>query len=259
MGHNLGMQHDQSQCRCTDRLRSCLMSPYAQNPISTTFSSCSVQYLVKYLRTNRAGCLMNVPKKGLFYEEKTCGNNKLDRGEDCDCGYPNFCKNPCCNAATCKLTPGSQCYSGACCKKCTISRKGDVCRPSADGVCDLEETCDGVNNTCPDNFFHMNGKDCYQHGHAGYTTPDCHEPIFDCSYTTPSHPALRITNLSSLTTAKPKWSGVTSDWCSYTSKRSGVTQDWCSYTRWNAERSASDSFSPHLQSGVVSLHENGVE
>ena len=174
MGHNLGMLHDQSSCQCTDRLKSCLMAPYAQNPISITFSSCSVQYLEKYLRTDLAACLMNVPKKGIYYEENKCGNNQLDLGEDCDCGYPNYCNNPCCNAATCKFTPGSQCYFGACCKRCRISHKGDLCRPSADKLCDLEETCDGVTSECPNDFFHMNGKDCYQHGHAGY----CFQGIF---------------------------------------------------------------------------------
>ena len=81
--------------------------------------------------------------------------------------------------------------------------------------------------------------------HCSYTTPDWHAPTFDCSYTILSRSALRCLNLLSLTAAKPNWSGTTSD--------------WCSYTRWNAERSESDWFSPHLQSGVVSLRENGVE
>ena len=72
--------------------------------------------------------------------------------------------------------------------------------------------------------------------HWSYTTPDCHEPTFDFSYTTLSRPTLRCLNLLSLTAAKPNWSGTASD--------------WYSYTRWNAERSSlrADSTDPMKES-----------
>lgn len=58
-----------------------------------------------------------------------CGNGVLDAGEECDDG--NNMDGDCCSAS------------------CTVESVGTVCRDAA-GECDLPETCDGVNPTCPD-------------------------------------------------------------------------------------------------------------
>ena len=39
----------------------------------------------------------------------------VEPGEECDCGLLENCKNPCCNAATCKLYPNATCGTGPCC------------------------------------------------------------------------------------------------------------------------------------------------
>lgn len=44
-----------------------------------------------------------------------CGNGLVEAGEDCDCGYSDQCKDPCCYSANeevgkkCKLQPGKVC------------------------------------------------------------------------------------------------------------------------------------------------------
>lgn len=46
-----------------------------------------------------------------------CGNGMLEPGEECDCGYSDQCKDPCCYSANeaedkrCKLQPGKICRS----------------------------------------------------------------------------------------------------------------------------------------------------
>lgn len=48
-----------------------------------------------------------------------CGNGLVEAGEDCDCGYSDQCKDPCCYNANegegkkCKLQPGKICRSDA--------------------------------------------------------------------------------------------------------------------------------------------------
>uniref|UniRef100_A0A3Q3WYC1 Disintegrin domain-containing protein n=1 Tax=Mola mola TaxID=94237 RepID=A0A3Q3WYC1_MOLML len=66
-------------------------------------------------------------------------------GEECDCGTE--CKNPCCNATTCKLSAGAQCAAGECCHNCQVMT-GSVCRPKT-GDCDLPEYCTGFSASCP--------------------------------------------------------------------------------------------------------------
>ena len=169
MGHNLGMDHDKDSCPCTERYLKCFMAPYAQDPIPTTFSECSTNDLNTYLRGDRARCLMNVPnlKNGLYIDDKTCGNNRLDAGEECDCGLPKWCKNPCCNPNTCKFTTGSQCARGGCCSNCKLQQKGTVCRSAYD-QCDLEEKCDGDSQECPQNLHIRDGTACNAHSQDGY-------------------------------------------------------------------------------------------
>ncbi|NWZ69927.1 ADAM9 protein, partial [Acrocephalus arundinaceus] len=69
------------------------------------------------------------------------------------------CSNPCCDAATCKLTPGSQCAQGLCCKNCKFKVAGAECRAKQD-VCDLPEYCNGSTAYCPDDVYIMNGYPC---------------------------------------------------------------------------------------------------
>ena len=46
----------------------------------------------------------------------SCGNLELDEGEECDCGKPGLCSNPCCNPLTCKFSRADvKCATGLCC------------------------------------------------------------------------------------------------------------------------------------------------
>lgn len=50
-----------------------------------------------------------------------CGNGLVENGEECDCGYSDQCKDPCCYSANegegkkCKLQPGKICRSDVIC------------------------------------------------------------------------------------------------------------------------------------------------
>ena len=67
--------------------------------------------------------------------EATCGNGVVDPGEQCDGG------GPCCNP------------------DCTLASADTVCRP-ANGVCDVQETCNGVTSDCPIDEFAPAGTSC---------------------------------------------------------------------------------------------------
>ncbi|KAI1886960.1 hypothetical protein AGOR_G00201140 [Albula goreensis] len=80
-------------------------------------------------------------------------------GEQCDCGTPEECKDKCCDAATCKLTRGSACAQGGCCKDCQIRVAGTPCRSSVN-FCDLPEFCTGKSAFCPEDYYIMDGHPC---------------------------------------------------------------------------------------------------
>eukprot|EP00795_Rhopilema_esculentum_P009201 gene9201-16875_t len=184
MGHNFRMDHDGDSCRCQSTRGKCLMSPYAQNPTPLYFSECSESYLNNFLENKLGACLMNIPdlESAHYNGANTCGNNKLDPGEECDCGEERFCLNPCCNAKTCKLTSGSQCYTGMCCNNCKLKLRDTTCRP-ADNPCDIAEKCDGENGKCPENLFLQNGKACEHLDSDGYCYEGrCQSLTTQCRY-----------------------------------------------------------------------------
>uniref|UniRef100_Q4JCS0 Disintegrin isoform D-3 n=1 Tax=Bitis arietans TaxID=8692 RepID=VM2D3_BITAR len=76
-----------------------------------------------------------------------CGNELLEEGEECDCGSPANCQDRCCNAATCKLTPGSQCSYGECCDQCKFKKARTVCRIARGDWND--DYCTGKSSDCP--------------------------------------------------------------------------------------------------------------
>lgn len=155
MGHNLGMNHDDNRCTCDGN--SCIMGGGASGAIQ--FSTCSAQDFEKLIINGGGGCLKNQPHPSDVVGTAECGNGRLDKGEQCDCGKPEECKNDCCDAATCKFTPGSVCSQGLCCDRCKIRVSGTVCRASVN-TCDLPEFCDGETEFCPDDFYVMDGLTC---------------------------------------------------------------------------------------------------
>ncbi|KAJ2781497.1 hypothetical protein H4R18_002823, partial [Coemansia javaensis] len=163
VGHNFGAQHDCTSQECPCNGSSCnqccpcsgscdCAARYIMNPTSPVatddFSSCSLRNMCSTIA--RATCLQD-PNSRATLRAGMCGNGIKEKGEECDCGSTDECKNdPCCDAATCRLKPGAQCADSndLCCDKCQIRARGSVCRPKY-SECDIAETCDGESADCP--------------------------------------------------------------------------------------------------------------
>ncbi|XP_032869725.1 disintegrin and metalloproteinase domain-containing protein 28 isoform X1 [Amblyraja radiata] len=157
MGHNLGMNHDNSACLC--KSASCIMSPVLSASLPTEFSSCSHQNFQSFTLSHTASCMRDVPSLEEIVAAPICGNHFVEKGEDCDCGTAKECQNPCCEPRTCKLKEEAQCADGECCQDCKIKAAGEMCRRVRD-ECDLSENCDGTSNICPKDAFRLNGTPC---------------------------------------------------------------------------------------------------
>ncbi|XP_072432334.1 disintegrin and metalloproteinase domain-containing protein 12-like [Chiloscyllium punctatum] len=164
MGHNLGMTHDNParKCSCKDNIiGGCIMDRVLGSVLPTVFSNCSHVDLVNNLHNGLGTCLYNVPSPDQLFTSYECGNLRLEKGEDCDCGKPEECTDPCCEPLTCQFKPGAQCSwdTGLCCKNCKFLPEGTLCRPLK-GECDLPEFCTGVSSNCPDNVYLKDGHKC---------------------------------------------------------------------------------------------------
>ncbi|XP_019130580.2 zinc metalloproteinase-disintegrin-like VMP-III [Larimichthys crocea] len=166
MGHNFGLSHDAAGCVCGPFYSSgnCVMADKLRTGTQTFpeyFSDCSVQQLAEFMERAQPTCLSKPPSSvETIAVSPRCGNALLDPDEECDCGPVEECKNPCCDASTCRLTEGSQCAHGQCCENCQLKLAGSVCRKSASS-CDLPEYCTGASEDCPEDSFEMNGKPCF--------------------------------------------------------------------------------------------------
>ncbi|XP_067377040.1 disintegrin and metalloproteinase domain-containing protein 28 isoform X2 [Channa argus] len=160
MGHNLGMDHDDSSvCVCSGD--SCIMAAALSYNIPRTFSSCSNNNYEKYLTSRSPSCILEKPDYRSLLSPSICGNGFVETGEQCDCGTLEECTNPCCNATTCMFKVGSECSEGECCDNCKISPRSKECRTKQDD-CDLAEYCNGKSATCPEDVFAVNGLPCDQ-------------------------------------------------------------------------------------------------
>ncbi|NXH90302.1 ADAM8 protein, partial [Edolisoma coerulescens] len=169
MGHNLGMSHDEdvAGCRCpvSKADGGCVMAGSVGLVYPKLFSRCSEQDMWQFLGDPRTSCLLNAPRADELYGGPVCGNQFVERGEQCDCGTPEECSDRCCNATTCQLREGAECARGECCQDCKVKAAGALCRASKND-CDLAEHCSGLSAECPEDVFQENGVSC-QHG-SGY-------------------------------------------------------------------------------------------
>ncbi|NXE15360.1 ADAM8 protein, partial [Lophotis ruficrista] len=163
MGHNLGMSHDEdvAGCRCPVPKADggCVMAASVGLVYPKLFSRCSEQDMWQFLGDPRTSCLLNVPRADELYGGPVCGNQFVERGEQCDCGTPEECSNRCCNASTCQLREGAECAGGGCCQDCKVKAAGALCRASKND-CDLPEHCTGLSAECPEDVFQENGISC---------------------------------------------------------------------------------------------------
>ncbi|NXT31724.1 ADAM8 protein, partial [Pelecanoides urinatrix] len=163
MGHNLGMSHDEdvAGCRCPVPKAGggCVMAASVGLVYPKLFSRCSEQDMWQFLGDPRTSCLLNVPRADELYGGPVCGNQFVERGEQCDCGTPEECSDRCCNATTCQLREGAECARGDCCQDCKVKAAGALCRASKND-CDLPEHCTGLSAECPEDVFQENGISC---------------------------------------------------------------------------------------------------
>nr|QIV64944.1 MDC-6a [Crotalus atrox] len=157
LGHNLGMGHDGNRCHCSTP--ACVMSAVLSKQLSYEFSNCSLNHYRTFIINYNPQCILNEPLRTDIVSPPVCGNELLEVGEKCDCGSPSTCRDPCCDAATCKLHSWVECESGECCQQCRFTSAGNVCRP-ARSECDIAESCTGQSAECPTDDFHRNGKPC---------------------------------------------------------------------------------------------------
>ncbi|XP_044942761.1 disintegrin and metalloproteinase domain-containing protein 15 isoform X4 [Mustela putorius furo] len=163
LGHSLGLDHDLpgSSCPCPGPApaKSCIMEASTDFLPGLNFSNCSRQALEKALLEGMGSCLLErLP--GLPSLATICGNKLVEPGEQCDCGFPDDCSDPCCDHFTCQLRPGAQCASdGLCCHNCQLRPAGWQCRPTR-GDCDLPEFCAGDSAQCPPDASLGDGEPC---------------------------------------------------------------------------------------------------
>ncbi|KAF0025554.1 hypothetical protein F2P81_022435 [Scophthalmus maximus] len=189
MGHNLGMNHDDKRCNCDGK--GCIMAASASG--STSFSTCSEKDFEKLVLGGGGVCLRNQPSPSDVIGTAECGNGRLDKGEECDCGKPEECNNKCCDAATCQFTWGSACAHGDCCDNCQIRVAGTPCRNTVN-TCDLPEYCNGNNAYCPDDFYIMDGLSC-QNDAAYCYEGRCQTYDFQCNHLFAPDPATKAADI----------------------------------------------------------------
>ncbi|XP_035017449.1 disintegrin and metalloproteinase domain-containing protein 19 [Hippoglossus stenolepis] len=160
MGHNFGMSHDSTGC-CQARAEDggCIMAAATGHPFPRVFNGCNERELKRYLNSGGGKCLFNLPNTRSMYGGQRCGNGYLEDGEECDCGEEEECTSPCCNANNCTLKAGAECAHGICCDNCKLKSPGVLCRAPS-GPCDLAEYCDGKAESCPANFYLVDGTSC---------------------------------------------------------------------------------------------------
>nr|P0C6E3.1 RecName: Full=Zinc metalloproteinase-disintegrin bilitoxin-1; AltName: Full=Snake venom metalloproteinase; Short=SVMP; Contains: RecName: Full=Disintegrin [Agkistrodon bilineatus] len=147
IGHNLGMGHDNNSCTCGGY--SCIMLPALSDQPSKYFSNCSYIQYRDFIMNQDPQCILNEPSGTDIVSPPVCGNDILEVGEECDCGCPRNCQDPCCNAATCKKYSWVQCESGECCDQCRFKGAGTECRRAMGD--DPGGRCTGQSADCPRN------------------------------------------------------------------------------------------------------------
>ncbi|KAM7111263.1 disintegrin and metalloproteinase domain-containing protein 5-like [Molossus nigricans] len=164
LGLNLGLSFDNTDtCYCSGDV--CTMSPEAAHSRGVKdFSTCSLDYFKYFTSKSGLECLHDSPPITPDYKanDRVCGNGKLEKGEQCDCGLAKACTHKaCCDPTSCRLKPKKICGSGECCTQdCKIQPVGVLCRKPVDDECDFAEYCNGDDPHCGINTFKRNGMLC---------------------------------------------------------------------------------------------------
>ncbi|TIA69322.1 hypothetical protein E3P91_03659 [Wallemia ichthyophaga] len=128
---------------------------------ATEFSDCSIGNICSALGSGQTStsCLLDPSSADREIKSlKQCGNGILEDDEECDGGGETNCCTD-----QCKFKNGAVCdfsTDGCCNDNCQFASSSQVCRPSIDDKCDIEEKCTGDSGKCPDDEYKENGKDC---------------------------------------------------------------------------------------------------
>lgn len=148
LGHNLGAEHDSSECRPpSSQGGAYLMHPFAVMGFERNnrfLSNCSRMSIGRVLRRKAPTCFVGVV-------DHICGNGIVEDDEECDGGGVGLShSDPCCDSS-CRFSPASQCSDrhSLCCNKCQILHAGAQCRPAEDYNCKQASMCDGASAECP--------------------------------------------------------------------------------------------------------------
>lgn len=156
IGHNFGAKHDSifgGECVPDDEKGGTyIMGPgNGHQPNNHIFSNCSVRTIIDVINElpKRKRCFLS--KQNLSF----CGNRIIDRGEECDCGFDEDCKDKCCYSASdkingCKLRSNSTCSpsQGSCCTdECVLKSSSTICSPKSS--CSNDVYCTGESAECP--------------------------------------------------------------------------------------------------------------
>lgn len=148
LGHNLGAEHDTSDCRPESTSGGAfLMHPFAVLGFERNnrfLSNCSRLSIGRVLRNKAPSCFLEVV-------DHICGNGIVEDDEECDGGSIGLGpSDPCCDE-TCHFTAGSQCSDrhSWCCGQCKIRQAGYPCREAEKLSCRGSSLCDGQSAECP--------------------------------------------------------------------------------------------------------------
>merc|ERR550534_712668 len=172
LGHSFGAMHDWNLpaglrqllrkqgarpaqgCTCTlpdgskktGKTRQCIMSPTIDNQLSWSWSDCSLADIDFTKEANLHSCLFNRLDKYESVEkllQSSCGNGKLDPGEQCENQGTGCCTD------RCVLRQGAECNYGPCCSQdCKLKPAGTVCNAAEKDSCDEDDVCTGKSFEC---------------------------------------------------------------------------------------------------------------
>lgn len=172
LGHNAGARHDEvavpglTPPTCTNSSNP-LTAPgimLSNSAGSRLWSTCTVEWLRRFFAPGGAyntaanpACAEVADQPELVPNSgSVCGNGLVEPGEQCDCLGGDCAvatKDPCCDAATCRLKPGATCSPAqwGCCNPntCAMQPRGALCRAKS-SPCDVEDRCSGSSLECPD-------------------------------------------------------------------------------------------------------------
>ena len=150
IGHSFGAMHDpdpvHARCAPQDSAGGLFVmttvTPHTVHSNMAKFSPCSIDTMAPVIELKADLCF------GLNFQS-ICGNQILEEGEQCDCGYAFNCVDKCCMPG-CELSSGSLCspQSTFCCTEdCNVAPAIQPCR--AETECALLTHCDGQSEKCP--------------------------------------------------------------------------------------------------------------